>query len=171
MKAALTVLILGIFLFVTGIYTINTINPLNTDKINALIEERGILKNQKEEFENLVQSILSGPNVSAFLSASFATVVLIITVSCGLIFGGLHLVIDKLFFKKFFEPPLYVSAIRRSIMVVTGMLGYFYIKIMYLNPAFFFILLLAFLIIELLVINGKRGTKEESEQVKLQVIS
>ncbi len=163
MKVAITVLILGIFLLGAGIYTINTINPLNTDKINALIEERGILKSQKEEFENLVQSILSGPNVLTYLSTSFTTVMLIISISCGFICGGLHLVIDKLFFKKFFEPPLYVPAVRRGVMVVIGILCYCYVKIMYLNPAFFFILLLAILIIELLVVNGKKSHNEKSE--------
>lgn len=102
----------GVFLF---FYTINTRDILDWERLDQRLEDRDI-KTQDETVDFVVDYYRRGL-LSEYINKGNVG---IMGLSLFLIvFGGfslLHLILDKLFFKKFYQEPEVVTAMRRGIL-------------------------------------------------------
>lgn len=156
MRNAILIFIIGSTFLLLFVYLAGSVSPFDTEKLETLIEERKIQKNDRAELEAIIQNIADGPNAIYYLSSSFLSGVAIMIAGTGLVFISFHLALDKLFFKKFFEPPSLQNAVRRGVLISTGLFIYLYIKLNNLNPVLLAVGLIALLVVELIVISGKR---------------
>ncbi len=109
-------LIIGTSLSILSFYMLTKLSPFKADKVMDLIEEKQIDKNDwellNEELSNLVEQGL----IFDYLSSNAYLVFVLMLSSLFFYFVGIHLAIDKLFFKKFYENPLLMDAVRRGII-------------------------------------------------------
>ncbi len=98
------------------IYLINTLSPWNQDAVNAIIERFNLLTGA--QFREFVAEGLNNGNVFELLNLKNLIILLVV----GLIaftsgFSTIHLFVDKLFFRKFYENPSVFHAVRRGMLI------------------------------------------------------
>lgn len=116
MKRVLIALLISIFFILLLAFISYTYSPFDQSGLENIINRYGIT--EEDEFREVVsRSVELGiawefihlPNLIAWLVA--------LAGACVSLFASVHMFIDKLFTKKFFEQPELVPAIRRGIFV------------------------------------------------------
>ncbi len=104
--------LLGLFILV---YSLSSLSIIDWEVFGPLIEQQSITTNS--EVIALIGGLYSKGFLDKYLNQEALTAFL---VSLGFIFVGIigtfHLTIDKLFFKKFYEKPDQLKALRRALL-------------------------------------------------------
>jgi choline-glycine betaine transporter len=99
-----------------GYYTINARQIINWEKLDPVLQEQEIIT-QSATLDLLTEFYRRGELIEYLDRDSL----LLLLISVFFIVGGtittIHLIIDKLFYKKFYEDPNYFPAIRRGIIL------------------------------------------------------
>lgn len=114
MKKVLLSLIITAFFGILFYYLLSSVSPWNREKVFEYLEKFEITHG--EDFDKFINDTLEAGLILDYLDLKNVIIIFITGAATftGL-FASLHLLIDKLFFKKFFEEPNVVNAIRRGI--------------------------------------------------------
>jgi len=135
------------------LYFVNNHPPINLDKLKQDIVQMDILRNEDEEFNNLISNITKPENILNYLlPEAYITLFLLIFILWGL-FVILHLLVDKLFFKLFYEKPNFANAYRRGVFFVILIIYRIISEFYKLDINFFMSLVLFLILMEYVVIN------------------
>lgn len=157
MRKSLVSLLIAIFFLVLLVFISFQYSPFDDSGLQSIIQRYGIT--ESDEFREIVSRSIDLGVVREFLnlkviiawSMALAGVVVSFVVS-------LHLAIDKLFFKQFFEQPNLLVALRRGVLVF---LTIYMLLSLHILGAFAwytaFTTLLLFMIFEIGVVYLRRG--------------
>jgi len=135
------------------LYFVNNHPPINLDKLKQDIVQMDILRNEDEEFNNLISNITKPENILNYLlPEAYITLFLLIFILWGL-FVILHLLVDKLFFKLFYEKPNFSNAYRRGVFFIILIIYRIISEFYKLDINFFISLVLFLILIEYIVVN------------------
>lgn len=160
MKRVLISFLTLLFLLGLAAYVTYYQNPLQKETVMQIAQNQGlytdaeVLAKIPEYIENgLIWDLLDHQKFFAWL-----TIVSLIFVN---LVTFIHLLIDKLFFCKFFENPKMVPAIRRSFWVGLSLIGFVLLRL--INGFYWYnavSIVLLFVCIEILTINLAPKTKK-----------
>lgn len=161
-------IILGLFLMGIAYYFLINLSPFDQQKINELISEKNIQEGEYEELVNELQILVGEGRIIEYLNVNAVAASLIILIAIFFFFIAVHLFLDKLFFKKFFENPSLALAIRRGLLFVLGIGLIIYLRLRLFTIQELVLVPITLIFIEIgisLFINdySKRGKKETLE--------
>jgi len=128
MKNALISFVLAIFFVFVLFYLIDNTSPWNIEVVNANLEKYNVTS--AEEFDVFVSDMLNLGLIWSLLDIS--NLVLLASALFGSIFFGfssIHLFVDKLFFKKFYQQANLFLAFRRAFLITSAILFIFWLKL------------------------------------------
>jgi len=116
MKRIIPIIIIAIFAIGLFFYFINNLSPWNGEIIDRYIGTYNI--STGSEFQEFINDSIKAGIIFDYLDIKNVFLIII----CGLISASasltaIHLIIDKLFFKKFYEEPNLSVAFRRSLYI------------------------------------------------------
>ena len=157
MKLAVISLVVGVFLGVLTIYLmLHVVNPLSQDKLDELVARERI-EQPIEIYQKLGELVELGVIFDYVEPQRIALVIGTMMGSLVAIFIAAHLVVDKLFFKEFLNPPDFNLAVRRGVLLVTGVIGMHILRFIGVEILLALLpLLLAILVESLIVMIVKR---------------
>jgi len=129
MKRVVILLALGIFLLFVARYFVINFSPFNLAQIQHLVEANNIKPGEWDSLNNSIQILIDKNQILNYLSnnAYIASSIFVIGVLC--LFIGIHLVIDKFFFKNFYEKASVFDAVRRGMLLCVGISLTVYLKL------------------------------------------
>lgn len=116
MRKYLLPLVISIFLSLVSVYLLRNLNPFDAESLQTLVVGQRI--QVQEELISELQSLASKGLIWEYLN--LRNIGLILAVIGAAAVAGLtlvHLVVDKLFFKQFYQKPDLFTAIRRGALV------------------------------------------------------
>lgn len=116
MKYFIVILTVGIFFLGIFFYFLNNTSPFQIELLQEKVNEAGIRKDDWESFNSFLESSIENGTIQNYLTGDIILVYLSLCVGASFVFSALHLGLDKLFFKKFYESPSKIDAIRRGIL-------------------------------------------------------
>ncbi len=167
MKYSFISLIVGIILIVGAFLILQrgNVSPFKVSQLQELINENQIGENDYELFEEKIDELIANGQIEVYLESS-SVVIFVCTLALGvaLVFFGIHSIVDKLFFKKFFEKANFPVAIRRALLftgvIVAGLILRFY----RVEWNMVVLLIPLFIVIELIVVYFSADKSEERPQ-------
>lgn len=160
-------LIIGIGLLGAAVYLVSILNPFNETLVQELIDSKII--NSIGEFNEYVSEMTQQGLLWDLLNVRNVIILgLVIIGAVTGIFTFFHLIIDRLFVKKFYEQPSLVIAVRRGIFLGIFLVGLVVIKL-YAFEWYVFILWGALVLIVELVIWKTFQKVPEPEKGKEQI--
>lgn len=133
MKRFFIILLLGIVLLGLSWLFMQQSSPFNKEKLDALIIENEIEKNDWNALQQIIVEYKQDGKIFELLSANAYIFFVMLSSSSLLLFTALHLFVDKLFFKEYYESPSLRVAVRRSCVLVVALSSAFVIWIYSLN--------------------------------------
>lgn len=113
---------LSVSLFALTAYLLTILNPFDEAAISELISSQSI--KSSTEFIELIKELIAKGLVTDYLN--FKNILIISATGLAAIiclFFVIHLIVDKLFIKKFYEQPSMFNAGRRGVMVALAIAG------------------------------------------------
>jgi len=128
MKKPIILAIIAIFFILVFVYATTTLSPWDKGKFNEFTNQYGI-KNQTDLLENFNSIVDTGLTLK--LISTRNVLIWLVLLAQAIIFGfaAIHTLIDKLFFKKFFEQPSLVIAFRRGFFLYLIFLGILFLRL------------------------------------------
>lgn len=112
----------SVLLILLAIYITNTLSPWNQEAVTAAIEQYELA--DMEQFQEFLHEIFELGLIWDLLDfRNFLSWLFIIGLAFTSSFTAMHMLFDKLFFKKFFEKPRIFPAIRRGTLVYLALIG------------------------------------------------
>lgn len=133
MNKVVVFLVLGIFFSVIGIYIFQNFTPLDTEKIQEIVVAEEIEDGDWESLNSKIQELARRGVITEYLSSSAYLGLLSLLSAVFSFFTLLHLLVDKLFFKNFYETPSLFNAVRRGIFLDIAILLVIYMHIVRLE--------------------------------------
>lgn len=169
MKYSFLSLIIGLIL-IGGAFLLvqkGNVSPFEVPKLQEYINTNQIGENDYEEFDKAIDDLIKSGQIEKYLNTS-SIVIFLITVSLGLslFFFGVHTIIDKLFFKKFFEKPNFKVAVRRSVILTATVIGIMVLRFYRLEWNSVVLIFPFVLIVELTIIYFSSSSKVEEIDIK-----
>lgn len=125
MRKVFTTIIIGAFFLAITIYLVNNVSPWNQDLLFTYLDKFEITRG--EEFSRFVEESIKAGIILDFLD--FKNIIILSV--CGFLafislFASVHMFVDKLFYKKFYEEPDHIAALRRGswVPIVFVILGF-----------------------------------------------
>jgi len=117
------------FLFIgIGLYISSNTSPFNLDRVKQVAQTDNLLTDQA--FYAKIGDYLSNGFIWDMLDIKqFNSWVVVWSLGAISIFSFFHLLIDKLFFRKFYEEPSIFDAIRRGLLIVIIFIGAIYLRL------------------------------------------
>jgi len=116
MRRGLLSLLIAIFFGTLLLFISFNYSPFNVDGLDNIIQRYGIT--EEDELLEVIQRSIELGIAWEFLDVGILTAWILIMAGFVIsFFTSIHLFIDKLFFRKFFESPKIQPAIRRGIML------------------------------------------------------
>lgn len=140
---------IGFIIGIVGLVYVQNISPFKTAKISELIEEKQIGEDQEDKLNNEVRKLFEQGLILDYLSPNVFLGFTIFLTSFSCFFLSIHLLIDKLFFKKFFEKASYFDGVRRGILFSICLGVMLYLKLLALGLEIFLVPLV-FIMIEVI---------------------
>lgn len=112
-----------------GFYIFKTVPPFNLSRVQEIANLYKLEKGDFDRLNEIIDLELSKGDLGLLLSPNFYLFMFCIICGTFFLFISIHLSIDKLFFKKFFEPPSYLNAIRRSFWILLTIIFGVYFKL------------------------------------------
>lgn len=150
MKRVVILLALGVFLLFLARYFFVNFSPFNLNQIQHLIEANNIKPGEWDVLNSTIQILIDKNQIIEYLSnnALIASAVFISGILC--IFIGLHLIIDKFFFKNFYEKASIFDAVRRGILFCVAISLTVYLKLYGLDLQTILLIDLLLIVVEIL---------------------
>jgi hypothetical protein len=127
--------------------------PYNADKLMELAGDEGVL-NADVFTDNIDDLIEYGLLIPVLDQQVFYIEIVLSGVFVVCLVAAIHMLVDKLFYKKFYESPSVMKAFRRGIIVFSVLIGWFFFRIIgglsFLN---FILMLILGIFLELLLIQ------------------
>ena len=117
------------FLFIgIGLYISSNTSPFNLDSVKQIAQTDNLLNDQA--FYLKFGDYLSNGFIWDMLDVrQFNSWVVVWSLGAISLFSFFHLLIDKLFFRKFYEEPSVFDAIRRGFLIVIIFIGAIYLRL------------------------------------------
>ena len=155
MRRVALYLFLGIIFSVLSFYLIQELSPFDTQKLEEIVE---------------IQNIIDRGLVFSYLSENAYIIGGSILASIFFIFISIHLFIDKLFFKNFYENASSFDAIRRGFLLILAIVFLIFSKLSKAeNYVLILIVLLPFLLEFVYVFYFKKENFENTEELPEEV--
>lgn len=122
-------IILGIFLGGVSFYYINNFSPFDREKIETLIVEQDIEEKDFDSLNVAIRDIQSKGLIFDYFNNNAYLVAAMLSGSFIAFFTAIHLSIEKLFFRKFFESPSLFDAFRRGLFIAVVGMGTVYLRL------------------------------------------
>lgn len=129
MRRVLIYLVFGITFISIGLFLAGELSPFDTSKIEELIISENIVSGDLETLNSKLSEIEERGLLLNFFSENAYIVGGIILLGIFMLFAGIHLVIDKIFFKNFYEKPSHFDALRRAFLLIISITSLAYSKI------------------------------------------
>ena len=129
MKRVVILLALGIFLLFVARYFFINFSPFNLVQLQHLIEANNIKPGEWDSLDGTIQVLIEKNQILNYLSNNALITFTIFIGGILSIFIGLHLVIDKFFFKNFYEKASLFDAVRRGILFCLAISLTIYLKL------------------------------------------
>ena len=151
MKNVLIFTILGGFFSLVLFYILKEFSPFELSKIDELIKLNSVLPGEWDKLNTLIQEQISKGLLFQYLS-SVAYLAFGVGLAAILSFlTAIHLFLDKLFFRSYYENPSLYNAIRRSTFIVITIGLVVYMKLSLLETQTIVLVPVAALILELII--------------------
>ncbi|MEO6728318.1 MAG: hypothetical protein ABIM99_00185 [Candidatus Dojkabacteria bacterium] len=165
MKQFVVFLVIGIFFGLFSKYILSSpdISPLNLEMVQQLITDKSIGPDDSKKLDEAIHEVIDRGLIINYLStnAYLLAFSLLATVLC--FFVCIHLFVDKLFFKNFYEGASIFIAIRRGLLLCLSIGAIVFFKLYKVETYVLFLVPVAALTIEgVFMFNSKaRQAKEE----------
>lgn len=153
LRAFLISFVIGIFFVFSTNYIFVNLSPLNLDKVQELAEEKGIEEEEWDRLDDEIDLVINEKNIFPYLTPDAYLGLVSFCLSIFCIFFSFHVVIDKIFFKKFYEKPSLYNAARRGLILVITIVAIICLKLYKVNTQTLIAVGLLGIAIELLFIN------------------
>lgn len=134
MRKVLIFLVIGIFFAGVSVYIFQTFSPFDPVALNELIHAKEISPGDWETLNAELSVLITNGAIMSYLSSNALLGGFTILAALFCFFNVLHLGIDKLFFKNFYEPPALFDALRRGALFVIGVAAVVYMKLVLIDP-------------------------------------
>lgn len=166
MKYSFISLIIGLILIMGAFLLLQrgNVSPFKVNELQALINENQIGENDYEIFDNKINELIANGQIELYLETS-SVIILLITVALGfaLIFFGIHTIVDKLFFKKFFEHANFQVGIRRSLLFTGVIIAAIILRFYRVEWNMVILLIPLFIVVELIIVYFSADKSEEKQ--------
>lgn len=145
---------------------VSSLNPLDTGQIDLLIQSEDI--DSKAELSDNIQELVDDGLILEYINVRnvllvFIAVIQVILFSTALI----HMVIERLLVRKFYEGVSLLTALRRGSLIATIFGGLFWLKLIatewYVQVAYALFLLILELIITIMMMRWKKDIESTPE--------
>lgn len=155
MRFAIAFLLLGVVgLFILA-YTIQQLPPFDWEKLDHDLELQQITS-QSGTRERVEELYTRGVLVEFLYPQGAAAFLIGLALSILSFFAAIHLALDKLFFKRFYEQPSLFPAVRRGVLLALFICGLFIFAAYNLFLIRILVLyVIAFIFVEVLFAGGK----------------
>jgi len=127
MRRIIVALFLCLLLIGVGIYISVNTSPLNYDSVIKVAQTDNILTN--ENFINNFNNYINNGFIWDFINVrNFLSWLSVWSLGFVCLFCFFHLLIDKLFFKKFYEEPNIFNAVRRGLFLGLTLVGIVFLR-------------------------------------------
>ncbi len=148
MKKILIFFLIGVFFIFVSKYIFENFSPLNKDALQEVITSQNIKPNKWEELNAQIGNLVEKGLILDYLSTNAYIGLLSILITIFSFFVAVHLIVDKIFFKDYFEPALLSDAIRRGIFLITALFLIAYAKLLHAEQYILLLIPIVFVIIE-----------------------
>ncbi len=153
MKNALIFTILGGFFTLILIYILKEFSPFDANKINELITSNAINPGDWDKLNEVIRGIVDKGLIFQYLTnvtyLAFGVFLAAILSFCT----ALHLFLDKLFFKSYYDAPSLYNSIRRAVLI-TAVIGLvIYMRLSVIESSVIILVPVSALIIEIIFIS------------------
>ncbi|MCA9386847.1 hypothetical protein KC669_02310 [Candidatus Dojkabacteria bacterium] len=108
---------LGIMLSFLGAYFVSVKSPFDIKKIQEYIEKNEIVQSDDENLNNVIEDLIKANQSIYYFSENTFIAATIFTFVITCFAASIHLVIDKLFFREFYETASIYIALRRGLLL------------------------------------------------------
>lgn len=119
----------GIIMLGLSIYLFQTLPPFDLSKINTLIVENKIEIDQETTLQSTIQELVASGEIINYFSTNLIIGAGIFFTGIFFLFTAIHLSVDKLFFRKYYESPSVFSASRRAFLFCICIISMIYMKL------------------------------------------
>jgi hypothetical protein len=165
LRKVLLYTIIGTLLLITAYFLSRELSPLNLDKIEELILTEEIPSGDKEALNKAINELFERGIIVSYLSENAYVIVLSGLFGIFFLFVAIHLVIDKIFFKNFYETPSSVTAIRRGFLLVLTLGFLIFAKLNKAEGYLYLLIIIVPILLEIVVrlsINKKEVVRDEA---------
>jgi hypothetical protein len=152
-RKILIIFSIGFLLGFLNIYFFRYVSPYNQEKLDQLIQDKEIEEDQLDRFEEELINIKEEGLIFSYLSSNAYVGAVIALFAFTFIFAAIHLSADKLFFKKFFEPPSTFDAFRRGFLIGLGILFIIMFRLIGLGIVENILVVIVLMLLEIIFIN------------------
>jgi len=114
-------IVLSLVLGVISYFYITNISPFDEQMINELIQERQIAEDDFETLNFELRKIYNQGLIFEYLSPNAYVGFGLVSAALLFLFVACHIMLDKLFFKKFYEIPSFFDAFRRGLLIILSL--------------------------------------------------
>lgn len=133
MRKGLIFLVIGIFFVGVSVYIFQTFSPFDPVALNELIHAKEISPGDWETLNAELSLLITNGAIMSYLSSNALLGGFTVLAAIFCFFNVLHLGIDKLFFKNFYEAPSLFDALRRGILFIIGVGAVIYMKLVLID--------------------------------------
>lgn len=144
-------LILGIIFAIISYALLQELSPFNQQKIEELIESKEIEEEDFEKLNNEIDIVIQRGLIFNYLSENAYIVAFCILLSIFCLFVSIHLVLDKIFFKNFYENASHFDALRRGFLLILSIALFIFAKLSRAETYVLILLVIVPIVIEVVI--------------------
>ncbi len=166
MRQFIVFLVVGIFfgIFSRYILTSPDISPLNLEMVQQLITDKGIGPDDSKQLDVEIQNLIDKGIIINYLSTNAYLMAFSILATIFCFFVCIHLFVDKLFFKNFYENASLYVAIRRGFLLCLSLGAIVFFRLYRVETYVLFLVPLAAFTIEgVFIFSFKSRHRKEEE--------
>lgn len=164
MRKVFLYIIIGSLLLAAAYFLSKELSPFNLDKLEELVQTEEIPSGDKDALNTAINELFDRGIIISYLSENAYVIIFSALAGIFFIFVALHLVVDKIFFKNFYETPSSLVAIRRGFLFVSA-IGFLIFAKLNKAEAYVIVLIIIVPILLEIVIRLSTNKKEIEEDV------
>lgn len=129
MKKVIIFFLIGVFLFIVAKYFYENSSPFNLTEIQTVVEDNKVKSGDWDGLNTAILELVKTGRIIKYLAPDAYIEGVIIAASIFCIFVSIHLVIDKIFFKDFYETASLSDAFRRGLLLSLTLYVLVYLKL------------------------------------------
>lgn len=111
-------IVVGLFFFLIAFYIFRSFSPFDSSKLEEIVNVEQIEKDDWESLNKAIEKKIDEGFVFEILSPNAYLFTGVVLAGILMIFAAVHILIDFLFFKNYYEKPSYFNAFRRGFVFV-----------------------------------------------------